>query len=260
MVSWNGQQYFITFIDDFTRYGYLYLIHEKSQSLEVFKSFKVEVENQLNKRIKNVRSDCGGEYYGKYDGSGEQRSRPFAKFLEEWGIVPQYTMPGSPSMNGVVERQNRTLKDMVRSMISHSNLPISLWGEALKTATYILNRVPTKATVKTPYELWTVKKPSLKHLHIWGCPAEARPYRPHEKKLDSRTVSCYFIGYSERSRGYKFYDPTAKSIFETGNARFFEVVEFDGGDKDKDFVVEEEYVDILTAVIDIIQAPIPVIV
>ena len=85
---------------------------------------------------------------------------------------------------------------MVRSMISHSNLPISLWGEALKTVAYILNRVPTKETAKTPYELWTGKKPSLKHFHIWGCPAEARPYRPHEKKLDSRTVSCYFIGYS----------------------------------------------------------------
>ena len=70
-VSWNCQQYFITFIDDFSRYGYLYLIHEKSQSLEVFKSLKVEVENQLNKRIKNVRSDCGGEYYEKYDSSGE---------------------------------------------------------------------------------------------------------------------------------------------------------------------------------------------
>ena len=73
-VSWNGQQYFITFIDDFSRYGYLYLIHEKSQSLEVLKSFKVEVQNQLNKRIKNVRSDRGGEYYGKYDGSGELMS------------------------------------------------------------------------------------------------------------------------------------------------------------------------------------------
>ena len=125
-VSWNDQQYFITFIDDFSRYDYLYLIHEKSQSLEVFKSFKVEVENQLNKRIKNVKSDRGGEYYGEYDGSGEQRLGPFAKFLEECGIVPQYTMPGSPSMNGVAKRRNRALKDMVRSMISHSNLPISL--------------------------------------------------------------------------------------------------------------------------------------
>ena len=74
--------------------------------------------------------------------------------------------------------------------------------------------------------------------------------------MDSRKVSCYFIGYSERSRGYKFYDPTTKSIFETRNARFFEDVEFDGGDKDRDFAFEEEHVDISTAVIDIVQAPI----
>ena len=70
----------------------------------MFKSFKVEVENQLNKRIKNVRSNCDGEYNGNYDGSGEQRPGPFSKFLEECGIVPQYTMLGSPSMNGVAER------------------------------------------------------------------------------------------------------------------------------------------------------------
>ena len=113
-------------------------------------------------------------------------------------------------------------------MISHSNLSESLWGESLKTAAYILDRVPTKAIVKTPYGLWTCKNPSLKHLRIWGCPAKARPYKPHEKKLDSRTVSCYFIRYSERSRGYKFYDPTTRSIFETGNAWFFEDVELMG--------------------------------
>ena len=97
-----------------------------SQSLDVFKKFKVEVENQLNKRIKSVKSDRGGEYYGRYDSLGEQRPGPFARYLEECGIVPQYTMSGSPSMNGVVERRNRTLKDMVRSMICHSNLPESL--------------------------------------------------------------------------------------------------------------------------------------
>ena len=69
--SWNGQQYFITFIDNYSRYGYLYLIHEKSQSLDVFKVFKAEVENQLDKKIKAVKSKHGGEYYGRYDGSGK---------------------------------------------------------------------------------------------------------------------------------------------------------------------------------------------
>ena len=74
--SWNGQQYFISFIHDYSRYGYLYLIKEKSQSLDMFKAFKAEVENQLNKRIKVVRSDRESEYYGRYDGSGEQCNIP----------------------------------------------------------------------------------------------------------------------------------------------------------------------------------------
>ena len=77
----------------------------------------------------------------------------------------------------------------------------------LKTAAYILNRIPTKTPTKTSYELWTGKNPSLKHLHVWGYPAKARPYRPNEKKLDSRTVSCYFVRYSERSKGTNFLIP-----------------------------------------------------
>ncbi|KAL5548640.1 hypothetical protein UlMin_003871 [Ulmus minor] len=253
----KGKQTKTKKLDDYSRYGYLFLIHEKSQSLDVFKTFKAEVELQLNKRIKSVRSDRGGEYYGRYDGSSEQRPGPFAKYLEECGIVPQYTMPGSPSMNGVAERRNRTLKDMVRSMISHSTLPKKLWGEALKTAAYILNRAPTKAAAKTPYELWMGQKPSLKHFHIWGCPAEARPYKPHEKKLDSKTVSSYFIGYAERSRGFKFYDPAIRSIFETGIATFFEDVEFGGRNQARNIVFEEE--EGSTIAFDNVQVSLPII-
>ena len=103
---------------------------------------------------------------------------------------------------------------------------------------------------KTPYELWTGRKPSISHLHIWRCPAEARPYRPNEKKLDSRTVSCYFVGYSERSRGYKFYNPTLKSFFETGNARFLEDIEFGREDKVRNIVFEEEFVSLPMVAID----------
>ena len=68
MASWNGKQYFVMFIDDYSRYDYLHLIHEKFQSLDLFKSYKAKVENQLGKRIKSNRSDRGGEYYGRYDG------------------------------------------------------------------------------------------------------------------------------------------------------------------------------------------------
>jgi len=113
--------------------------------------FKAQVELQLGKKIKAVKSNRGGEYYGRYDGSGEQRLGPFAVFLKECGIFPQYTMLGKPNMNGVAERRNRTLKDMVRCMISHSTLPKSLWGEGLNTKVYILNKVPSKEVNKTPY-------------------------------------------------------------------------------------------------------------
>ena len=91
-------------------------------------------------------------------------------------------------MNGIVERRNPTLQDMVKSMMAESSLHISLCGEALKTSIYFLNTVPTKATIKTPYELSIGRKPSLKHLHMWGCPAQARPYVLKERKLDSRTM------------------------------------------------------------------------
>ena len=70
-------------------------------------------------------------------------------------------MPDKPSMNGVAERWNQTLKDMVRNMVSHSSLPDSLWGEALKTTAYILNSVPSKAVNKTP--LWTLDWQKVKH-------------------------------------------------------------------------------------------------
>ena len=128
------------------------MIKEKSEALDKFKIFKTEVEKQLGKVIKIVRSDRGGEYYGKHGVVG-QHMGPFASYLQDCGIVPQYTMPGTPEQNGVAERRNRTLKDMVRSMMSNSNLPEYLWGEALKTALYILNRVPSKSIPKTPFEL-----------------------------------------------------------------------------------------------------------
>nr|KYP37406.1 Retrovirus-related Pol polyprotein from transposon TNT 1-94 [Cajanus cajan] len=88
--------------------------------------------------------------------------------------------------------------------------------------------------------LWTGKRPSLKHLHIWGCPTEARPYRPHESKLESRTVRCYFVGYPEGSRGYKFCNPTTRLFFEMGNARFLEDVEFGKEENIRNVVFEEK--------------------
>ena len=96
--------------------------------------------------------------------------------------------------------------DMVRSMLNNSTLPVSLWMYALKIAMYLLNRVPSKAVPKTPFKLWTNRTPSIRHLNS-ACQAEIRIYNPQERKLDARTISGYFIGYPEKSKGYMFYCP-----------------------------------------------------
>ena len=127
-------------------------------------------------------------------------------------------------------------------MISHSSLPESFWGEALKIAVYILNRVPSKVVSKTPYQLQTGEKTSIRHLHILGCLAEAGPYRPHEGKLDAKTINYYFIGYAKLSYGYKFYNPITRTIFETGNARMLEDVEFGGEGSIRSVVFDKETV------------------
>jgi hypothetical protein len=139
----NNDRYFITFTDDYSRYGYVYLMRHKSESFEKFKEFRTEVENQLNKRIKALRLDCEGEYL----------SYEFTMYLKECGIVSQLTHPGTPQWNGVSERRNRTMLDMVRSMMSNITLPKIFWGHTLKTVVLTINRVSSKSVEKTPYKL-----------------------------------------------------------------------------------------------------------
>ncbi|RVX10561.1 Retrovirus-related Pol polyprotein from transposon TNT 1-94 [Vitis vinifera] len=216
-------------------------VFKRKEALDAFKVFKAEVEKQYGKQIKIVRSDRGGEYYGRYLEDG-QSPGPFAKFLQEHGIVAQYTMPGSPDQNGVAERRNRTLLDMVRSMLSSSKLPKFLWTEALKTAVYILNRVPTKVVLKTPFELLKGWKLSLRHMRVWGCSSEVRIYNPQEKKLDPRTISGYFIGYAEKSKGYRFYCPSHSTrIVESRNAKFLEYDLVSGSDQFRNIVSDIDH-------------------
>ena len=135
-VNGSDMKYFITFIDNYSHYMYLYLLHSKNKALETFKVFKAKVEKQCKKQIKIVRSNRGGEYYGRYTENG-QAPGLVSRFLQEHGIVAQYTMPGSPEQNGVAKRRNRTLMDMVRSLRSNVHPPRFLWTKALKTA-YII--------------------------------------------------------------------------------------------------------------------------
>ncbi|CAL2256227.1 unnamed protein product [Prunus armeniaca] len=108
--------------------------------------------------------------------------------------------------------------------------------EAIKTTNY---RVPSNSVPKTPFEIWTTRKPSIRHLHVWGCKAETRIYNPQEKKLDPKMISCHFTGYPTRSKGFKFYCPNyGTRIVETGCAKFIEHEEDATGKED--FIFEEE--------------------
>ncbi|GJS65671.1 retrotransposon protein, putative, ty1-copia subclass [Tanacetum coccineum] len=202
----DGKRYYVTFIDDFSRYGYVYLIKHKSDTFEMFKRYQNEVENQLGKKIKVLQSDKGGEYL----------SIEFFDHLKNCGIVSQLSPPRTPQLNGVAERRNRTLLDMVRSMMCRATLPISFWGYALETANHILNLVPTKKVSKTPFEMWKGKRPSLRHIKIWGCEVFNR--REAQDKLKARSEKCLFVGYPEESFGYLFYRPKDNMVFVAQSA------------------------------------------
>ncbi|KAK3002003.1 hypothetical protein RJ639_020929 [Escallonia herrerae] len=180
-----------------------------------------------------------------------------ASFTESLKTM-NYTMPGTPQQNGVAERRNRTLMDMVRSMICQSTLPEFLWVEALKTAVHILNRVPSKSVPKTPFELWVQRKPSLEYFHVWGCLAEAKVYNPHTEKLDPKTISCHFIGYPESSKGFRFYCPSHTTrIVETRHAVFFEDAEYSGSCTPRIINLEEIQDHVSIPVIQKVGAPLP---
>src|SRR6266566_1422197 len=206
----GGYRYFLTFTDDLSRYGYIYLMKHKSETFEKFKQFQSEVENHRNKKIKFIRSDRGGEYL----------SYEFGSHLRQCGIVSQLTPPGTPQRNGVSERHNRTLLDMVRSMMSITDLPLSFWGYALETAAFTLNRAPSKSVKTTPYELWFGKKPKLSFLKVWGCDAYVKKLQP--EKLEPKAEKCVFIGYPKETIGYTFYLRSEGKIFVAKNGSFLE--------------------------------------
>ena len=140
----------------------------KSEMFEKFKEFKSEAENHRNKKIKFLRSDRGGKYL----------SYEFGLHLRQYGIVSQLMPPGTPQRNGVSERRNRTLLDMVRSMMSLTGLPLSFWGYALEIAAFTLNKAPSKSVETTPYELWFGKKPKPSFLKVWGCDTYVKRLQP----------------------------------------------------------------------------------
>ncbi|KAL0434342.1 UNVERIFIED_CONTAM: hypothetical protein Slati_2768500 [Sesamum latifolium] len=190
----GGFFYFITFTDDNSRYGYVYLMRYKSEAFGRFKEYRLEVENQTNRKIKVLQSDRGGEYL-----SGE-----FIDYLKENGILSQWTPPGTPQLNGVAERRNRTLLDM---------------------------SVP-----QTPYEIWHGKPASYKYLRVWGSLAYVK--RLVGDKLDSNLVCAGLSDIQKKLRDTIFIIRSRKRFLSQEMQVFLEK-EFPSDNRRDEVFIEE---------------------
>ncbi|KAK9941415.1 hypothetical protein M0R45_018018 [Rubus argutus] len=210
----NGEKrYFISFIDDYSRKAWVYFLQNKSEAFRAFKSFKALVEKEAGRSIKTLRTDRGGEFM----------SQEFANFCAEHGIRRQLTAAYTPQQNGVSERKNRTILNMVRSMLAKGKIPKSFWPEAVNWSIHILNRSPTFAVQNmTPEEAWSGKKPAVDHFKIFGCIAYAHIPDEKRKKLDDKGEKCVFLGVSEQSKAYKLFNPITKKIVVSRDVIFDE--------------------------------------
>jgi hypothetical protein len=200
----GGRKYFVTFTDDYSRYCSVYFLRFKSEVLEKFKEFEAMTRNECGYGIKALRSDNGGEYI----------SDEFQNYLKSKGIRHELTTPYSPQQNGVAERSNRTLMESARSMLAHARLPESYWAEAVATAAYIRNRIPTSAIKenKTPFEKWYGRKPDISGVRVFGCVAYAHVPDVHRQKLDKKATKLRFVGYSKDHKGYRLMDEKTSKV------------------------------------------------
>ena len=210
----GGKSYFLTSMDDSTSFCYVYLLKTKDEAFNYFKTYKVEVENHLERKIKRLRSNRGGEYF----------SNVFDEFCMEHGIVHDRTPPFSPQSNGIAKRKNHTLTNL----IEYSGIIQGMVGWDNLTVCHVLNRVLAKNKETTPFEEWEKRRLNLSYLRIWVCLAKVNVPINKKRKLGPKTVDCVFLGYSFHSTGYRFLiiksdvlDMYVDTIMESRDATFF---------------------------------------
>ena len=259
VASVGGSKYIISFIDDYSNWTTEYTMRKKSEALDRFKRYKAHAETHTNQvlktlqiheyrfsvsasaaestKLKILRSDNGGEYL----------SDKFRQYLDDSGIKHELTVAYTPQQNGVAERMNRTLLDLVRSMLHHHGIEKRFWAEALATAVYVRNRVTSRALGNnvTPHHLWHGQAPDLSHMRVFGARCWYVLPRAKVKKLDPRAREAVMMGYSAQSKGYKLWDVESKKFVVSRDVRFDE----SRAAVDKTAEVEGESV----AVVDITQ-------
>ena len=147
----------------------------------------------------------------------------FESYLRKQGIRHEKTIPRVPEQNGVAERMNRTLVETIRPMIYDSKLQKSYWAEAVTTAVYLRNRSPISTLVNmTPFEALFKKKPSVKHLKVFGSECYAHIPKEIRQKLDAKASKCIFLGYGEDTKAYRLSEVGTKKVIFSRDVRFNE--------------------------------------
>ncbi|KAK4391658.1 Retrovirus-related Pol polyprotein from transposon RE2 [Sesamum angolense] len=191
--SLRGFRYFITFIDDYSRMTWVYLLKDRSQVPTIITSFYNEIYTQFSVNIRILRTDNALEFVQK----------SVSDFCNSKGILHQTSCPYTSQQNGVAERKHRHLLDVARTIMTHMHVPKSYWGDAVLTACYLINRMPsTVLHGDTPYSCLFPDQPLFGIApRVFGCVYFVHIHSPNLDKLSPRSVKCIFLGYSRTQKG-----------------------------------------------------------
>lgn len=220
----------MTLTDDFSRKTWIYFLVEKSEAFTTFKLYKAKVVKEVGTPIRILRTDRGGEF----------TSSEFKHFCEGNGIRRQLTAAYTHQQNGVTERKNHTILNMVRSMMSAKKILKTCWPEAVNWTMHVLNRCPTLAlTNMTPEEAWSGIKPSVDHFRIFGCIGHVHVPDERGVKFDAKSRKCIFFGVSDESKAYRFFDPISKKNVVSRDVVFEEAQQWSWDDSHKQAILAD---------------------
>lgn len=204
----------MVFIDNFSRFSWLYPLKLKSDVLSKFKIFQQQSENWFNQRISIFQSDGGREFV----------NQEFSSHLMKCGIKHYLSCPHTPEQNGLAERKHRHITELKMSMMFQGHLPPTLWVGAFLTANFIINLLPSSVHNKamSPYEQIRGRASDYSSLRVLGCVCYPylKPYSHH--KFDPKSLMCVFLGYSEQYKGYRYLYPPTGRVYLSRHVVFHE--------------------------------------
>jgi hypothetical protein len=212
-------------VDDYSRFTWVFFLQKKSQTQETLKIFLRRAQNEFGLRVKKIRSDNGTEF----------KNSQIEGFLEEEGIKHEFSSPYTPQQNGVMERKNKTLLDMARTMLDEYKTPGRFWEEAISTACYSINRLYLHRILKkTSYELLTGKKPNVSYFRVFGSKCFILIKRGRNSKFVPKAVEGFLLGYDSNTRAYRVFNKSTglvevscDIVFDETNGSQVEQVDLD---------------------------------